>query len=140
MKLRLLSLADLQTTHQVQFYPGPNYREISCAEGSVYLDMDVFEALCYLVGHFDMFGPMTLSGTRLQQCIDDLEAAAKQVSQSGSPSELWDYAPNYGCCQFLEVEQDWQAERRNFSLMLRDLAVWMRGVHARKEPVTCLGL
>jgi hypothetical protein len=103
------------------------------------MEMEAFEAAHFLVGHFDLFGIETLSGSRLQQCIDDHLAAAKRVSQSETPAEIWGSVDYYGFSELLK-QSDWRTERRKFSLMLRDLAVWMRGVHARKEPVTCLGL
>lgn len=140
MELRLIPHGELQGTGYAEFYPGTFRWDRIWSPDSVYMEMDAFEAVNLLVGHFDLLGIETLSGSRLQRCIEDLQAAAKRVSQSESPREIWDYGPNYGYCQFLEAEESWQNARRNFSLMLRDLAVWMRGVHARNEPVTCLGL
>jgi len=140
LELRLIPHAELRGTGYAQFYPGPFRWDRIWSPDSVYMEMEAFEAVHFLVGHFDLFGIETLSGSRLQRCIDDHLAAAKRVSQSESPRELWDYAPNYGYRQFLKVEASWLTARRDFSLMLRDLAVWMRGVRARKEPVTCLGL
>ncbi len=122
-----------------EFYPGPYLLGRCWSEKSAYMDGDAFEAVCFLVGHFNLYGPETLSGSRLQRCIDDLKEGARKVSRTESPKEIWDYSPNYGYCQFLEID-DWRAGRRHFSQMLRDLEVWMRGVQAQNQPVTCLGL
>ena len=135
MEPRLFSHAELQGTCYAEFSPGAEGYACFWSKDSVYLEMEAFEATDRLVGHFNLFGPVTLSGSRLQKCIDDLLAAAKRVSQAESPEDVWD--PAY--CPFLEIE-DWQQERRQFSIMLRDLAKWMRHVQARKQPVTCNGL
>ena len=139
MELRLIPHAELVGTAYAQFYPGPFRMDRFWSENSVYMEMRTFEATHRLVGHFDLFGPETLSGSRLQRCIDDLLATAKRISQSESPEEVWDSVEYYGFPELLETS-DWRTERRNFSMMLRDPAVWMREAHARREPVTCLGL
>ncbi len=139
MELRLIQHAELQGTAYAEFYPGGYYIGRCWSPESVYMEMEAFEATCFLVGYFNDIGPATLSGGRLQQCIDDLLGGAKRVSQSSHPDELWDNAAHYGFDELLQGSS-WQSERRNFSLMLRDLATWMCAVQARNEPVTCLGL
>ena len=122
-----------------QFYPGPHYSARPWSEQSVYMDGDAFEALHYIVDRFHLYGPVTLSGARLDRFIGELEEAAERIGLSESPRDIWPFTSSFGYTQFNSVK-DWQLGRREFSTTLRELAAWMRGVKAQKQPVTILGL
>lgn len=139
MEMRLFSREELEGTAYAEFQPGGFYIGRHWSEDSVYIDWEAFEVVDSLVAQFNPFGPVTLSGTRLLNCIEALSAAASRVSNAGSPEDLFDSAPGLETCKLLKTK-NWSHTRSNLSLLLRDLEVWMRKVHARKEPVTCLGL
>ncbi|WP_340119708.1 hypothetical protein [Pelagibius sp. 7325] len=122
-----------------EFFPGPHYDARHWSEKSVYMDGDAFEALHYIVDRFHLFGPVTLSGARLDRFIRELEEAAERIAATESPKDIWPYTSSFGYTQFNSI-RDWQAGRESFSTMLRQLAQWMREVKERKQPVTILGI
>lgn len=138
MKFRLISYEELEGTGYAEFQPGGFYIGRCWSNQSVYMDWETFEVVDRLVSHFNPGGPITLSGSLLMRCIEDLSIAATRVSKAESPNQIWDCSSGNFCERLLEI-RDWPRARRDISLMLRDLETWMRAVHARGEPVTCLG-
>jgi hypothetical protein len=137
VELRLFTCTELEGTAYAEFQPGGFYIDRHWSENSVYLDWEAFLVVDSLVAQFIPGGPVTLSGTWLLNCIEALSAAATRVSNAASPEELFDGSSAIAVGMLSETE-DWSQTRRDLSLLLRDLEVWMRKVHARKEPVTCL--
>ena len=117
-----------------EFYPGGNNGP-PWAKESVYMAGNVFNALDRIVGGFDPSAPMTFSGRQLDQLIEDLESAAKRISNAKDPIDLW---ADYWTFDFIDRDtaKEWQEVRREFSLMLRELVSWIRSVKARGEPLT----
>jgi hypothetical protein len=136
MELRLIPHAELGDSIYAEFYPGECRFDHFWSKSSLYMDWQVFQAVCFLVGYFNPFGPETLSGRRLSSCIEDLQTTATRIAKSESPEDIWPER-DYGPSEFRGVD-DWKTTRRELSIMLRELAVWMRGVQRRGEPVTCL--
>lgn len=139
MRLDLIRYQPGIRGYLAEFYPGPHYDARHWSDKSVYMDGDAFEALHYIVDRFHLYGPVSLSGARLDRFITELEEAAERIAATESPKDIWPYTKSFGYTQFNSVK-DWRAGRESFSAMLRELAAWMREVKASKQPVTILGL
>ncbi|WP_422366676.1 hypothetical protein [Pelagibius sp.] len=107
--------------------------------GPVFMDGDAFEALCFIAGNFRVSSTTTLSGFAIDRLVEELRDAAQRISHSDSPKQVWPLSASYGYTQFNSIT-DWEAGRRDFSLMLRELGTWLEAARARDLSVTIRGV
>ncbi|MGD1878532.1 MAG: hypothetical protein ACFB13_13665 [Kiloniellaceae bacterium] len=118
-----------------EFHAGPDVGR-RWAEGSLFMDGDVFEALVFNIGAFTLKKPVvTVQGDALGRLADELEDVARQVSHADSPKAIWPYTAGYGYTQFNAI-RDWPGERQAFTHMLRELGAWARSAQADGTPLT----
>ncbi len=107
--------------------------------GSIFMDGDAFEALCFVAGNFRVSSTTTLSGFAIDRLVEELRDAAQRISHSDSPKQVWPLSASYGYTQFNSIA-DWEAGRRDFSLMLRELSQWLEAARAREADVIIRGV
>ncbi|NIA67240.1 hypothetical protein HBA54_01385 [Pelagibius litoralis] len=139
MQLGLLkSSADRDGSYYAEFSAGDGVRVLSEA-ACVYMDGDAFEALCFVAGNFRVSSTTTIEGFAIDRLVEELNDAAQRISHSDSAKQIWPLSASYGYTQFNSIK-DWEAGRRDFSVMLRELGQWLQTVRARDEPVTIRGV
>jgi hypothetical protein len=139
----ITSVEDLNGTWYFEFYRG-EFRGDHWNSDSVYLDADLFDFVERVfhtqMPEFAKYGPTTISGRRIEKLAKALDEFAAAVNRAETPDAIW--RPNKGLFieDLSEKLDDWTTAKRQLSTMLRDLSRWLRGIAARSEPVTILGI
>ncbi len=144
MKIELITSVDrLQGSSYFEFFPGA-YRGDNWRRESVYLHMYVFDLVARVFGtqipEFACFGPTTISGRRIEILAKALDEFAAVVNEAETPDAIWHPIKGTFIEDLSEELDAWTMAKRQVSILLRDLSRWLRGVAARSEPVTILGI
>lgn len=144
MQIELIPSVDrLHGTGYFEFHPG-EFRGNHWSPKSVYLHMVIFELVEQTfwtqIPEFAKYGPNTISGLRIERLAAALDEFAETVSRAEKAEDIWEPNQISAACESSVELRDWNEAKTQLHTTLHDLSQWMRGVAARSEPVSILGI
>jgi len=144
VNIELITSVDrLEGTLYFEFHPGA-YGGNHWRTESVYLHLYVFDLVANVfvaeIPEFSYFGPTTISGRRVEKLAKALDEFAAAVNSAETPDAVWQPIEGNVHRGLIRPTGRLDHGQRAGEHQLRDLSRWLRGVAARSEPVSILGI